>query len=461
MRQRTSRRVFLKRSAMATVGFWVGTRNTWAQSRSSNEKLRVACIGLGGKGRTDVTSVANAGAEIVALCDVDDERARDIYKKFPTVRKFHDYREMFDRMHKEFDAVTVTTPDHMHAGPTMMAMRLGKHVYTQKPLTHTVAEARLLNDTARQHKIVSQMGNQGTANDRLREAIEIIQSGALGPVREGHVWTNRPIWPQGADALMQNKSVRSVLHGELKRPEVPATLQWDLWLGCAPARIYDPIYVPFSWRGWWDFGTGALGDMACHLMNVPYHAMKLGYPTSVEAQTAPDLNEETYPTWSVVTYEFPARGELPPVKLMWYDGGENRPEWIDRKLSELTKSTDLPPSGYVCVGENGSITTSSETAGDYRLVPHDKFAEFKPPAPTLPRVPNHYVEWVRACTENKPDMPMSKFATAGPLTETVLLGCVAMRIGKKLEWDAPAMKVTNVPEANKHLNKEYRKGWEL
>jgi predicted dehydrogenase len=461
MKRQNTRRHFLRTSAAASVGFWVASRDAWSQSRSPNERLRVACIGVGGKGESDATSVAGAGADVVAVCDVDDRRGKDTYERFPKARRFHDYRKLLDEMRDQVDAVMVSTPDHMHAGPTMMAMKLGKHVFTQKPLTHTVAEARLLNETARKQKIVSQMGNQGTAADVFRESVEIVRAGVLGTVREVHVWTNRPSWPQGAGALIGNRSARSALRGEVQRPAVPATLQWDLWLGCAQPRPYDPIYVPFSWRGWRDFGTGALGDMACHLMNMPWHALRLEHPTSVEARTAPDLNEETYPSWSVVTYDFPARGDLPPVKLTWYDGGANRPEWAQRRLLELTRATKLPSSGFVCVGEKGSITTVGDTPGGYALVPESGFAGFKPPDRTLPRVPGHYHEWVRACQENKPDMPMSNFAVAGPLTESILLGCVAMYAGKRLEWDAPQMKITNVGSANALLTKEYRKGWEL
>jgi predicted dehydrogenase len=468
MTRALNRRKFLQHTS-AAVGFWVATRESRSESRSPNERLRVAAIGVGGKGKTDVSSVAEAGAEIVALCDVDDERAKDSYAAFPQARRFADYREMFDKMHGQIDAVIVSTPDHMHAGPTMVAMKLGKHVYTQKPLTHTVHEARLLAETARQQKVVSQMGNQGTALDSLREAIEVIRAGHIGSVKEVHVWTNRPIWPQGASALIEHAAVKPALHGRTNYAKVPSTLQWDLWLGCAPERPYDPIYVPFKWRGWMDFGTGALGDMACHLMNMPYQALKLGYPTAVEAQAAPDLTEETYPSWSVVNYEFPARGEQPPVRMTWYDGGRNRPEWATRRLTELCGMKNLPGSGYVCVGEKGNLLSPSEIGGQYRLVPQERFAGHKPPPRTLPRVIGHYKEWIQACIENKLDMPMSSFDVAGPLTETVLLGCLAMRVGGRIEWDPAAMRITDVvsekktsvAEANKYLTKEYRKGWEL
>ncbi len=456
-----TRRDFLKSSTLAAAGFWVASRDAWAQSRSPNGRLQVACIGVGGKGKVDAAGAADAGADIVALCDVDDVRGKDSYERFPKARRFGDYRRMLDEMHASIDAVIVSTPDHMHAAQTMMAMKLGKHVYTQKPLTHDVYEARLLRDTARERRIVSQMGNQGTASDTFREAIEVIQSGAIGAVREVHVWTNRPIWPQGAQAIIQNRAVRSALRGEKAREAVPSTLQWDLWLGCAPLRPYDEVYVPFSWRGWWDFGTGALGDMACHLINLPYHALKLGYPTAIEAQTAPDLNDETYPSWSVVRYEFPAREGLPPVELTWYDGGKNRPDWVGQRLTQAAQSKTVAGNGSIFVGEKGTLVCAHETGSRYHLVPEERFRGFKPPEPTLPRVPGHYREWVRACLENNPRMPMSNFDTAGPMTETVLLGCVAMRAGGRIEWDAAASKITNLPEANRYLRREYREGWTL
>ena len=457
----TSRRDLLLGAAALGAGFWVSPRNAWALSRSPNEALRIAVIGAGGRGASDTRELAAAGAQIVALCDVDDERAKGTYESFPKARRFVDYREMLEKMDKEIDAVLIATPDHMHAPQTMMAMRLGKHVYTQKPLTHNIHEARLLTQTSASRGIVSQMGNQGAASPRQREAIEVIRSGAIGPVREVHVWTDRPIWPRGVDALMAHHGVRSSLRGPSSPPPVPRTLNWDLWLGCAAERAYDKIYVPFSWRGWWDFGTGALGDMACHIWNMPWHALHLDAPTAVEAQVAPDVNDETCPSWSVVTYAFPARGERPAVKLVWYDGGRKRPEWVSRRLAELTQSEKPPGNGAVCIGDKGRLVWTYGGGLEYRLLPESDFAGFKPPDPTLPRVPNHFVEWIRACIDNRPDAPISNFATAGPLTEAILLGCVAIRTRQRLEWDAANLKVTNVPEANRFLTREYRKGFEL
>ena len=346
---KTTRRKLLRDSALASIGYWVATRDVWAQGRSPNEKLRVACIGVGGKGKTDVASVADAGAEIVALCDVDDERGKATYEKFPegpaVPRLPRDVRQdaQADRRgHRQHARPHARRPDHdghearqarLHAEAADAHGARGPAAQRNGPAS-TRSSRRWATRAPRW-----QLAARGDRGDPGRAASGPSARCTCGRIGRSGRRGRRPD---------QNKSVRSVAHGEPKRPAVPATLQWDLWLGCAPERVYDPIYVPFKWRGWWDFGTGALGDMACHLMNMPYHALKLGYPTTVEAQAAPDLNEETYPSWSIVTYEFPARGELPPVKLTWYDGGKNRPEWATRKLLELTDSKRLPPQ-RVCV----------------------------------------------------------------------------------------------------------------
>jgi len=462
MSRKKNRREFLTGTAMAGVGYWVASRRAWAQSKSPNEKLNVAAIGAGGQGHGDISNVAAAGANIIALCDVDDERAKDSYNKFPKARRFHDFRVMFDKIQREIDGVVVATPDHTHAVATMMAMKLGKHVYTEKPLTHDVYEARMLTEAAGKYKVVTQMGNQGTALDSLREAVEVIQSGAIGPVREVHVWTNRPIWPQGAHAVLQHKAVQSALHGGTDRARAPATLKWDLWLGTAAERPYDPIYLPFNWRGWWDYGTGALGDMACHIVNMAFMACKLGYPTSVEARMS-EYNPETYPMWSIIRYEFPARGELPPLEWTWYDGGQNKPAQVNRKLKRLAHGQDIPGGGSLLIGDKGTLFSPHDYSGVYKLLPEKDFEGYQPPTPRLPRSPGHYQEWVTACIEGKPEMCMSTFSYAGPLTETVVLGCVAMRARTKILWDGANMKITNDEEAkaNKYIRREYRTGWSL
>jgi predicted dehydrogenase len=471
MSQRSTRRSFLKASTLTGAGFWIASRSAFAQTRSPNEKMNIASIGVGGKGATDTREMAKCGCNIVALCDVDDSRAKGTYEQFPDAKRFRDFREMLDKMHKEIDAVTVSTPDHQHAVATMMAIKMGKHVYTQKPLCHDVYEARMLTEAAGKYKVVTQMGNQGTADPGFRRAVEVVQAGAIGAPKEVHVWTNRPTWPQGTRALLQLRSVRDALHGgQAEKIEPPKHLDWDLWLGTAPYRPFsdgiDPKerggYVPWSWRGWLDFGTGALGDMACHTANMAFMACKLGYPTSVEPEMA-EWNGQTYPQWSVIRYEFPARGGLPPLKLTWYDGGKDKPAWVSEKLTDLAEGNQLPSSGSLIVGEKGTLFSGNDYGARYELLPEDKFADYKPPASTLPRAPgkNHYREWVEACLANKPAMCMSNFGYAGPLTETVVLGCVAMRAGRKIDWDGPNMRITNVPEANAFLRREYRKGWEL
>ncbi len=447
MANRNTRRQFLQQSAMVGAGFWISTR-ALAQSKSPNEKINFAAIGAGGQGGHDLGQIADHGVNVVALCDVDDKQAEGSFKRFEKARRFKDFRQMFDKMGKEIDAVNVSTPDHTHAVATMMAMRLGKHVYTQKPLCHDVYEARMLTEAAAKYKVVTQMGNQGTALDGLREAVEVIWSGAIGKPQEVHVWTDRPVWPQGIDRPDEKKSV-------------PATLDWNLWLGTAPPRPYHSCYLPFNWRGWYDFGTGALGDMACHTANMAFMACKLGYPISVEAEVS-EYNEETYPVWSIVKYEFPARGDLPPLKWTWYDGGNNKPVEVKKKLKELCMGMEIPGSGSLIIGDKGRLFSPDDYGARYDLLPKADFEGFKPPARKLARSGgDNYGEWLRAIKENKPEMCMSKFAYAGPLTETVVLGCVAIRAQKKIVWDGPNMKITNDKDANKFLKREYRKGWSL
>src|SRR5688572_7152192 len=314
--KRTNRRDFLKGTAATTLaglgaGYWVNGRRTWAaevDSKSANEKLGIASIGVGGKGEGDCNQAAKHG-NLVAICDIDEQRLGKKGEKYPKAKKYTDWRKMMDEMGKQIDAVTISTPDHTHAVATMRAIKEGKHVYTQKPLTHTVMEARKLREAANQYKISSQMGNQGSAENGLRRAVEIVQAGGIGDVKEVHVWTNRPVWPQSPKIK--------------ERPapeEVPSHVNWNAWIGPRQPRPYSgKFYHPFNWRGWWDFGTGALGDMACHTANLPFRALKLGYPTSVSAESE-ELNPETYPAWARVNFDFPAREGMPPVRFTWYEG---------------------------------------------------------------------------------------------------------------------------------------------
>jgi Oxidoreductase family, C-terminal alpha/beta domain len=350
-------------------------------------------------------------------------------------------------------------------------MRMGKHVYCQKPLTHTVYEARLMRDTANQYKVATQMGNQGTAEDGLRRAVEIIQAGVIGPVKEVHVWTDRPIWPQGGEAIVNTEAGRAAalaaLHGKtlssLPRPSVPKHVHWDLFLGTAPQRPYDRGYHPFAWRGWWDFGTGALGDMACHTANMAFRALKLTAPTTIEAKSGA-INPETFPTWAEIVYEFPAREGMPPVKFVWHEGQENGKKKLPPE--KLFHGEKIVNSGSLLIGEKGILYSPNDYGAAYVLLPKKEFVDYKGPEPTLPRRDGNYntdewmkLEWLNAAKGGP--KPMSNFDFAAALTESILLGNVAMRVGKKLEWDAANLKCKNCPEADQYIRTEYRAGWSL
>ena len=488
MALKTNRRNFLKGTAAAGAGYWVLGRQTIAQelaSKSPNEKVNFASIGIGGKGDSDSDHVGKNG-NLVAICDVDTERLGKKNEKYKGAKAFTDFREMFDKMHKEFDAVTISTPDHTHAAITMMAMKLGKHVYTQKPMTHDVWEARQLTEAARKYKIASQMGNQGTAHPKFREGVEAIQAGVLGDVTEVHIWTNRPVWPQSP-----------VIKARPEVAEVPSSLKWDLWLGPAKDRPYGAkFYHPFNWRGWWDYGTGALGDMGCHTANLPFMALKLGAPTSLVGASE-ELNPETYPAWGTVTYEFPARGSMPACRVNWYEGKRDGklvhpPEELTSKVlaayAEVKKNEAAkddgkkddgkkgkkkaaggPPalnnSGSIIVGTKGMMYSPHDYGGEWYLLPGDKFADYKAPPQTLPRTAgggdeDQKKEWIAAIKGGP--AALANFDYAGPLTEFILLGNIAiLGQGKKLEWDGPGMKFTNAPDFNKHLKREYRTPWTL
>jgi len=477
--QKASRRKFLKQSTWTGIGMYFAVRSSWAAGNAPSDRIRFAAIGVGGRGSGDVWGVANVVGpqNIVALVDVDADRARGVMRNaaFRHAKRYRDYRKMYDEMGNEIDAVIVATPDHTHAPASVMGMRMGKHCYCEKPLTWSVKEARVMREVAAEKGLATQMGNQGTSGNKFREGVEVVQAGMLGQVREVYVWTNRPVWPQGLDAVFKGHTgVRKALHGPLEGGVISApirdTLAWDLWLGPAPARPYDPIYLPFNWRGWYDFGTGALGDMACHTMNLPYMALKLTAPTTVEAEVS-CLNPETYPEWSIIKYQFPARGGLPPVTLYWFDGRENSPRHFARQLeksevtccgkpaAEIFRGQKLSGSGSLMVGSEGMLYSTDDYGNHWRLLPADKFRDYKAPPQKLPRSPGHHKEWVEAIRGGRP--AMSNFNYAGPLTETVLLGVVALRARTKIEWDAPNLRITNNKEANALLHREYRKGWRL
>jgi hypothetical protein len=455
-----SRREFLRAGALAAAALsfpYVG------KVLGANDRINVACIGVGGKGDSDTDDSARCGGNIVALCDVDENTLKHKAQKYPDAKLYRDFRKMFHEMEKSIDAVTVSTPDHCHAMASVMAMKLGKHVYCQKPLTQTVYEARVMRQLAKEKKLATQMGNQGSAGNGLRRAVELVHAGVLGPVRELHVWSNRPIWPQGYD-----------------RPQrvdpVPANLDWDLWLGPAPTRPFaQGVYHPFVWRGWCDFGTGALGDMACHTVNMPFRALKLGYPSVVECEETSQLFKETYPKTSRIRFEFPQRDDMVPLKFWWYDGNPgDRSVKLLRPATELVKSVidiqgNLPGSGCLLIGDKGQLFSPDDYGSQSYLMLKDE-KEFssvnqhpavKAVPQTIPRSPGHNEEWFRMMRDGTP--AYSNFDIAAYLTEIILLGCIALRVGvgRKMQWDGPNMKSPNCPEAAQFVRRKDREGWSL
>lgn len=472
-----TRRRFIYSSTLAAGALLAPFPGGKLAAKSPGEKLNVAVIGAGGKGAGDTDSVARAGENIYALCDVDDNTLRARAQKYGKAKTYRDYRKMLEEIGGSIDAVVVSAPDHHHALAASLAMNMGRHVYVQKPLTHSVYEARHLRDLAKAKGLATQMGNQGSAGNGLRRAVEVIQAGVIGPARELHVWSNRPIWPQGMD-----------------RPEgadeVPASLDWDGWIGPAPMRPYKhKVYHPFSWRGWRDFGTGALGDMACHTVNMPFRALKLGYPDVVECEETSEMHPETYPRTSRIRFEFPAREGLPPLKFWWYDGNPD-----DKSVKALRPHPDitgdivafrgsLPPSGCLILGDKGKVFSpddygarfflklggdkaffAARRKGDNGEVEHEALRHIPL---SLPRLGTDNVdllqkrEWLQAIRGGRP--PYSNFEIAATLTEILLLGCVAMRVGvgRKLEWDGPNMQARNAPETASFVRREYRPGWSI
>ena len=436
--RRVTRRRFLGTSA-AAAGAMAFPVVIPSRAFGANDRVNVAAIGAGGKGEVDINGTQAAGGQIAFLCDVDSARAASMFKKYPSAKQYKDFRQMLEKEEKSIDAVIVSTPDHTHAPAALMAMRMGKHVYVQKPLTHTVHEARVLAQVAKERKLATQMGNQGHSDEGLRRNVELIRHGVLGKVTEAHVWTDRPIWPQG-----------------VTRPEgqdpVPPTLDWDLFLGPAPERPFKGggVYHPFNWRGWWDFGTGALGDMACHCMDVVFFALQPGAPTALAAETA-GRTDESPPNSSVIRYDFPA------LKMTWYDGGKKPP-------AELVKGKDLAANGVIMVGDKDTMYVPSYW-GPGEFVSGAKVDDFKDVSQSLPRPrlkfdDGHYAEWIDAIKGGP--APLSNFVDySGPLTEAVLLGNVAIRARQRIEWDSKNLKVTNSPDANRFVRKQYRKGWEI
>ncbi len=446
-----TRREFIETTAAGVVAYGLMPSSVLG----ANERLNIAAIGSGGMAATNIDHVSSQN--IVALCDVDDNRAADTFKKFPDVPKFRSFHRMLDKMGRDIDAVIVATPDHNHAVAAMACMAMGKHVYVQKPLTHTVYEARMLTEAARKHKVVTQMGNQGSSGEGVRLICEWIWDGAIGPVREVHAWTNRPVWPQGIDRPSET-------------PPVPSTLDWDLWLGPAPQRPYNPCYLPFNWRAWQDFGTGALGDMACHVLDPVFKALKLKYPTRVSASVATQYHEmwnvwqntETYPVSSMVHYTFPSRGDLPQVKLHWYDGGMMPPRPDELEPGRRMGDGD---GGVLFVGDKGKLMCGCYGHGP-QLIPLARQKDYQRPPQTIPRIEGgeggHEMHWVKCCKEGAVGATSSTFDYAGPFTESVVMGNLAIRFpNQELHWDGDNMKMTNLEEANALVNPPYREGWRL
>jgi predicted dehydrogenase len=437
-----NRRQLLKSAGAAAFMFHIVPRHCIAQSRTvaPSEKLNIAGIGAGGQGGGVLNDLAREN--IVALCDIDWRRAAGSFKKFEKATRYKDYRILFDK-EKNIDAVMIATPDHMHAPITLMALRAGKHVYVEKPMAHTIEEARIMTKVAKETGLVTQMGNNGHAGEGLRQTREWIQAGAIGAVKEIHVWSDRPAgwWKQGIDRPGDT-------------PAVPADLDWDLWLGAAPVRPYHGAYHPFGWRGWFDFGTGALGDMAVHNMDPAFYALDLDAPIAAEAQTS-QLTSETYPEWQIITYEFAARGDRPAVKMIWYDGKKMPPVPKD-----VEGQLNLPDNGIIFIGDKGSMVCGG-WSGQPRLFPAQRRKEFQLPDRSIPRSPGHRVEWIQACKAGKPEMAMAGFWYSGPYTEALLVGNLAVRLQKRVEWDSANMNVTNAPEAQPLVKKAYRKGFEI
>ena len=441
------------RSAAAAAGLMIVPRHVLGGPGYTppSDTLNIGCVGVGGKGSSDIRSCS--GENIVALCDVDDTQVARFLKSdrntpeqktmFDKAGKYRDFRVMLEE-EKSIDAVTVSTPDHSHAVAAMMAMKMGKHAFVQKPLTHTIKEARLLAETAKEMDVVTQMGNQGHAGEGGRLINEWIWDGAIGDVHEVHCFTNRPIWPQGIEAPKEI-------------PSVPSSLEWNVWLGPARFRPYHPAYHPFKWRGFWDFGTGALGDMGAHILDHPFWALKLGHPTTVQATSTP-YTKDSCPLAEIVTFEFPQRGEMPPVTLKWFDGGlmPPRPEGL-----EAGRMMGDSGGGGIFYGSKAMLMYSTY-GNNPRIVPESKMKEYRRPEKTIPRSPGIQLEWIEAIKTEKKST--TDFSYSGMLTEVMLLGNAAVRVQEhktRLDWDGDKMEFTNLPEANQYLHFEYRTGWSL
>lgn len=469
----SSRRKFIQQTSLAAAGFMIVPRHVLGKGYiAPSDKLNIAGIGAGGKGQSDLAEFAKSPhVNVVALCDVDDRQAVASRKKFTNAPYYKDFREMLAKEHKNIDAVSVSTPDNTHAVATIAAMQLGKHVYTQKPLTHDIYEARMLTEAAKKYKVVTQMGNQGASGDGVRRSKELVGAGLIGDVHTAYAWTNRPVWPQGIPT-------------PTGKHDLPAELNWDLWQGPAKSIDYNPAYLPFNWRGWWAYGTGALGDMACHIMDPIYRILPILYPDSVECSVATvwremwndSQNLDACPPSSIIHLNYPRTDGKGNIKVSWYDGGL-LPQRPDELLPE--EAFGNWDGGVLLIGTKGKLLMDCYGANP-RLLPTKLMKESNLPGETIPRVKEgHYLQWVNACIAGYGKMETSSpFEFAGPFTESILIGNLAIRswmlknpklkgwedkyLGrKKLIWDAKNMRITNFEEANQFVKREYREGWSL
>ncbi|MCZ6795497.1 MAG: Gfo/Idh/MocA family oxidoreductase [Planctomycetota bacterium] len=431
MTRRVSRREMLKGAALFGVGYWIGT-NPGRSLASPNEKLDVAFIGIGGRGRANLNAMSREN--VVALCDVDDQRAGDAYQLFPEAKKFYDFRRMFDKVGSHIDAVVISTPDHAHFHPARMALELGKHLYLEKPMAHSVQEVRTLTRLAAEKKLATQLGVQRHTHDNVHRVVELVRSGAIGDVRECHAWVGG------------NRGMPAI---PTEFPPVPSHLKWDLWLGPATKRPYSPAYAPYNWRFWWDFGTGETGNWGCHVLDIPYWALELKHPVRVDA-TGPPVHPQTTPRSLTTRFDFPSRGKHPPVTLHWYHTDKGPPVLEEKKLPRRYKT------GVLFVGAKGLLICDF---GRRQLLPESAFEGFEPPARTLPDSPGFHREWIDAVKGGEP--ATCNFDYSGPMTETILLGNLAYRIGGGFDWEADSLKAPGRPEVDRHVRPPYRKGWEV
>lgn len=439
MHRGMTRRDFLRTGMAAGSGLIILSNSRLIRGTEANSKLNIAAIGVAGRGGADVEGVASEN--LVALCDVDHKYAAPMFEKFPNAKKYKDFRRMLDEIHGRIDAVVIGTPDHTHAPAGVMAMKMGKHCYCEKPLTRDVYEARVMATLANEKKLVTQMGTQIHAEANYRRVVELVQSGAIGTVGEVHVWMganlNGPAVPTD----------RSQPDAPTEQPPVPADLDWDLWLGPAAYRPYSPSYAPFQWRYWWNFANGQLGDFFCHYCDLAFWALKLRAPTTVEAEGP--LHPESTAKWTIAKQQYPARGDLPPVALTWYNGGP---------YPAFLKERNIPAwgSAVLFIGSKGMLISDY---GKHQLLPEDKFADFQRPAPFIPDSIGHHAEWIQACKTG--GSTTCNFDYSGALTEAALLCNVALRTGEKLTWDAKSLKAVNCAKADAFIRREYRKGWTL